>query len=141
MNDQSLFPVPEAIAKAAHADDAKYQAMYRQSVDDPEAFWAEQAKRLDWSTFPTKIKDVDFADKARIRWYEDGVLNVSYNCIDRHLAKRGDQTAILWEGDDPDQSKAITYKELHDKVCRLANVMKDFGVKKGDRVTLRSICR
>ncbi len=131
-----IFPVPEAIAKASHCDEAAYQTMYRQSVDDPEGFWAEQAKRLDWQTFPKKIKDVDYADNARIRWYEDGVLNVCYNCVDRHLATRGDQTAILWEGDDPTQDKKITYKELHEQVSRLANVMKDLGVKKGDRVTL-----
>jgi acetyl-CoA synthetase len=110
--------------------------MYQRSVEDSEGFWADEAKRLDWVTFPTKIKDVDFADNARIRWYEDGVLNVCYNCVDRHLEKRGDQTAIIWEGDDPGQDAAITYKQLHDKVCRLANVLKDMGVKKGDRVTL-----
>jgi len=131
-----LFPVPETMAKAAHVDNARYLEMYQRSVDDPEAFWAEQAKRLDWDQFPTKIKNVDFADNARIRWYEDGTLNVSANCIDRHLATRGDQTAILWEGDDPEQDEAITYKVLHEKVCRLSNVMKDLGVKKGDRVTL-----
>ena len=131
-----IFPVPESIAKTAHCDDAAYKAMYQRSIDDPEAFWAEQAKRLDWTTFPSKIKDVDYADNARIRWYEDGVLNVSYNCIDRHLATRGDQTAILWEGDEPTQDKKVTYKELHEQVCRLANVMKGLGVKKGDRVTL-----
>ncbi len=131
-----IFPVPEAMATGAHCDDAAYQAMYQRSIDDPEGFWSTQAKRLDWVTFPTRIKDVDYADNARIRWYEDGVLNVAYNCIDRHLATRGDQTAILWEGDEPTQDKKITYKELHDQVCRLANVMKDLGVKKGDRVTL-----
>ena len=103
MTDQTLYPVPSAIAAASHCDDARYQEMYRQSVDDPEAFWAKQAKRLDWVTFPTKIKDVDYADQARIRWYEDGILNVCHNCVDRHLEKRGDQTAILWEGDEPDQ--------------------------------------
>ncbi|MGI9437762.1 MAG: acetate--CoA ligase [Geminicoccaceae bacterium] len=131
-----IYPVPPSIASTAHCDDAAYLAMYKRSVDEPEAFWADQAKRLDWTTFPTKIKDVDYADGAKIRWYEDGVLNVSYNCVDRHLAKRGDQTAILWEGDEPDQDQAITYRQLHDKVCRLANVMKDLGVEKGDRVTL-----
>ncbi|MGI9450404.1 MAG: AMP-binding protein, partial [Geminicoccaceae bacterium] len=131
-----IYPVPEAIAKASHCDDATYQRMYQRSVEDSEGFWADEAKRLDWTTFPTKIKDVDFADNARIRWYEDGVLNVCYNCVDRHLEKRGDQTAIIWEGDEPDQDANITYKQLHDKVCRLANVLKDLGVKKGDRVTL-----
>ncbi len=132
-----VFPVPEAIARAAHCDEAKYREMYRRSVADPEGFWAEQAKRIDWVKFPTRIKDVDFAADARIRWYEDGLLNVSYNCLDRHLATRGDQTAILWEGDDPDQSQKITYRQLHEQVCRFANVLKhDLGVSKGDRVTI-----
>jgi acetyl-CoA synthetase len=110
--------------------------MYKRSVDDSEGFWAEQAKRLDWVVFPTLIKDVDFEKDARIRWFEDGRLNVSYNCIDRHLARRGDQTAILWEGDDPTTDKKITYRELHRQVCKLANVLKELGVTKGDRVTI-----
>ena len=131
-----VFPVPEAVARSAHCDNAKYQAMYRRSLEDPDGFWAEQAKRLDWIKAPGKIKNVDFKDQARIRWYEDGVLNVSANCIDRHLAARGEQTAILWEGDDPTQDKKITYRELHEQVCRLANVLKGLGVKKGDRVTI-----
>ncbi len=131
-----VFPVPEAIARAAHCDDAKYQAMYRRSIEDPDGFWAEQAKRLDWIQAPTRIKDVDFNDNARIRWFEDGVLNVSANCIDRHLATRGDQTAILWEGDDPKVDRKITYRELHRQVGKLANVLKELGVKKGDRVTI-----
>jgi acetyl-CoA synthetase len=131
-----LFPVPEAFAKASHCDNARYQAMYRRSIEDPEGFWSEQAERLDWIRFPTRIKDVDFKHDARIRWYEDGVLNVSTNCIDRHLARRGDQTAILWEGDDPAVDRKITYRELHTQVCKLANVLKELGVKKGDRVTI-----
>jgi acetyl-CoA synthetase len=131
-----IFLVPEAIAKSAHCDDAKYQAMYRRSIEDPDGFWGEQAERLDWLRFPTRIKDVDFTDSARIRWFEDGVLNVSANCIDRHLASRGDQTAILWEGDDPKVDRKITYRELHRQVCKLANVLKELGVKKGDRVTI-----
>ena len=91
-----LFPVPEAVAKASHADNDRYLEMYQRSIDEPEAFWAEQAKRLDWVTFPTKIKDVDYADNARIRWYEDGILNVSANCIDRHLAtpRRSDRHSL-----------------------------------------------
>jgi acetyl-CoA synthetase len=131
-----IFPVPEEIARSAHCDWASYQAMYRRSIEDSEGFWAEQAKRLDWSRVPSRIKDVDFADDARIRWFEDGVLNVSYNCIDRHLAARGDQTAILWEGDEPDQDETITYRQLHEQVCRFANVLKELGVRKGDRVTI-----
>jgi acetyl-CoA synthetase len=136
MSHAEVFPVPEAVARAAHCDEAKYWEMYRRSLADPDGFWREQAQRIDWVKFPTRIKDVDFNDNARIRWYEDGVLNVSVNCIDRHLARRGDQTAILWEGDDPTQDKKITYRELHAQVCKLANVLKDLGVKKGDRVTI-----
>ena len=136
MSHAEVFPVPEMVARASHCDNAKYLAMYQRSLDDPDGFWREQAERLDWVKFPTRIKDVDFNDKARIRWYEDGVLNVSVNCIDRHLATRGGQTAILWEGDEPTQDKKITYRALHAQVCKLANVLKDLGVKKGDRVTI-----
>ncbi len=131
-----VFPVPDALARSAHCDEARYQSMYRRSIEDPEGFWAEQAKRLDWIQLPTRIKDVDFEDNARIRWFEDGVLNVSANCIDRHLASRGEQTAILWEGDDPKVDRRITYRELHRQVCKLANVLKELGVRKGDRVTI-----
>jgi acetyl-CoA synthetase len=131
-----LFPVPEAYARSAHCDEAKYREMYARSIADPEGFWAEQARRLDWIKPPSKIKDVDFVANARIRWYEDGVLNVAYNCIDRHLETRGDQTAILWEGDDPAVDAKITYRELHRQVGKLANVLKDLGVRKGDRVTI-----
>ena len=136
MSHAEVFPVPEAVAQASHCDNAKYQAMYRRSIDDPDGFWREQAERVDWIKFPTRIKDVDFKDDARVRWFEDGVLNVSANCIDRHLRARGDQTAILWEGDEPTQDKKISYRELHREVCKLANVLKDLGVKKGDRVTI-----
>jgi acetyl-CoA synthetase len=131
-----LFPVPEAYARSAHCDEAKYQEMYARSMADPEGFWAEQARRIDWIKPPRRIKDVDFVANARIRWFEDGVLNVAYNCIDRHLETRGDQTAILWEGDDPTVDARITYRELHRQVCKLANVLKEFGVGKGDRVTI-----
>ena len=124
MSHAEVFPVPEAIAGASHCDNAKYLEMYRRSIEDPEGFWREQAKRLEWVKFPTRIKNVDFNDDVRIRWFEDGVLNVSVNCIDRHLATRGDQTAILWEGDDPSVDKKITYRELHRQVCKLANVLK-----------------
>jgi acetyl-CoA synthetase len=111
--------------------------MYAESVNTPAKFWGKQAKRLDWFKTPTRIKNTSFAyDNVSIKWYEDGVLNVSYNCIDRHLKKRGNQTAIVWEGDNPYDDKKITYRELYEHVCRLANVMKKHGVKKGDRVTL-----
>jgi acetyl-CoA synthetase len=132
----NIFAVPPGFARSAHSDEAKYHEMYKRSVDDSEGFWAEQAKRLDWIDFPTRIKDIDFEDDARIRWFEDGRLNVSYNCIDRHLARRGDQTAILWEGDDPTIDKKITYRELHREVCKLTNVLRELGVTRGDRVTI-----
>ncbi len=135
-SDNSFFPVKPEIAAAAHVNAEAYARMYEQSVQDPEAFWGEQGKRLDWIKPYSKVKDVDFTGDVHIRWFYDGTLNVSANCIDRHLATRGDQTAILFEGDDPGVSKAITYKELHEQVCRLANVLKKNGVKKGDRVTI-----
>ena len=131
-----VFEVPADWAKRAYCDNAKYRAMYKQSVEDPQAFWAEQAKRLDWIKAPTRIKNTSFEGDVSIRWFEDGELNVSYNCIDRHLAKRGDQVAIIHEGDDPSYDRKITYRQLHEQVCRLANVLRDMGVKKGDRVTL-----
>ncbi|MFD1626505.1 acetate--CoA ligase [Azospirillum griseum] len=135
-SDNSYFPVSNEVAKAAHIDADAYARMYKQSVEDSEGFWGEQGKRLDWIKPYSKVKDVDFSGDVHIRWFYDGTLNVSANCIDRHLATRGDQTAILFEGDDPGVSKAITYKELHEQVCRLANVLKKNGVKKGDRVTI-----
>ena len=101
MSENQLFPVPADFAKKAYIDEAKYKQMYAASIADPEKFWAEQAKRIDWIKAPTKIKDVDYTGDVRIRWYYDGVLNVSANCLDRHLAKRGDQIAYNWEPDDP----------------------------------------
>lgn len=135
--ERDIYPVDPAIAAGAHMDRDAYEAARKAAREAPEAFWAEKARRLDWITPPTKIKDVSF-DKAdfHIRWFEDGVLNVSANCIDRHLPERRDETAIVWEGDDPADSRSITYGELHAEVCRMANVMKAHGVKKGDRVTL-----
>uniref|UniRef100_UPI002632760A acetate--CoA ligase n=1 Tax=Ferrovibrio sp. TaxID=1917215 RepID=UPI002632760A len=137
MADNELFPVSDDWAKRAWVDAAKYQAMYQQSVQDPEGFWAEHGKRVDWIKPFTKVKDVSFDRKdLHIRWFHDGTLNVSANCIDRHLPKRAAQTAIIWEGDDPSKAENITYQQLHDEVCRMANVMKANGVKKGDRVTI-----
>ena len=132
----NVVPVPEAIAKAAWLDEAGYFKLYQQSVDDPEGFWREQAKRISWIKAPTKIKDVDFSNKVHIRWFYDGTLNAAYNCLDRHLPTRADQTAILWEGDSPSEHRHVSYAELHEDVCRLANVLKAQGVKKGDRVTI-----
>ena len=137
MSDSHSFPVPDDLAKSAWINDEKYQAMYKQSIDDPEIFWGEQGKSLDWIKPYTKVKDVSFNEKdLHIKWFEDGTLNVSVNCIDRHLKDRGDQVAIIWEGDDPSEDLKITYKQLHEKVCKLANVLKSQGVKKGDRVTI-----
>ena len=137
MSDPEIYPVPAELAARAHMDRAGYEAARMQARETPEAFWAEQAERLDWMTFPTKIKDVSF-NKAdfRIRWFEDGVLNASVNCIDRHLPARKDEVAILWEGDEPTDSEVVTFGQLHDRVCRLANVLKANGVQKGDRVTI-----
>ncbi len=131
-----LFPVPDAIAKSALIDAAKYKAMYEKSVKDPAGFWAEHGKRIDWIKPFTKVKNTSFTGDVAIKWFEDGTLNVSANCLDRHLAKRGDQTAIIWEGDDPNESKHITYREAYEATCRMANVLKKHGVKKGDRVTI-----
>jgi len=134
---EKIYEVPAEWKKRAYLDDAKYKEMYARSIKDPNGFWAEHAKRLDWIKAPTKIKNSSFAaDNVSIKWFEDGVLNLAYNCIDRHLTKRGDQTAILWEGDDPKEDKKISYRELHAEVCRFANVLKALGVKKGDRVTI-----
>jgi acetyl-CoA synthetase len=125
-------------AKRAYVDEAKYKAMYEASIADPAKFWNEHGKRVDWIKpyTPAAVRDVDYTGDVRIRWFHDGVLNVSANCIDRHLAKRADQTAIIWEGDDPAKSEKITYRKLHDEVCRMANALKELGVKKGDRVTI-----
>lgn len=132
-----LHAVPADFAATALIDDAGYQSMYERSISDPEAFWAEQGKRLDWITPYSKVKNTTFEyPDVSIKWYEDGELNVSVNCIDRHLADRADQVAIIWEGDDPSVDKKITYRELHENVCRLANVYKSQGVGKGDRVVL-----
>ncbi|HEV7776748.1 MAG TPA: acetate--CoA ligase [Luteibacter sp.] len=132
-----LHPVDPAFAAKAHVRKDDYERLYAESVADPEGFWAKIAERLDWIKKPTKIKDVSFkADDLHIRWYEDGVLNVSANCLDRHLDKRGDKTAIIFEGDDPHDSRHLTYRELHGEVCKFANTLKNLGVVKGDRVAI-----
>jgi len=130
-------PVPAAFAARANVKSADYEAMYRESVRDPAGFWARIAKRIDWMRFPQKIKDTSFdPDDFRIRWFEDGELNVSVSCLDRQLAKRGDKVALLFEGDDPGVSRKITYRELYEQVCRFGNALRAAGVKKGDRVTI-----
>jgi acetyl-CoA synthetase len=134
---EKIYDVPADWRKRAFVDDAKYQKMYARSIKDPNGFWAEQAKRVDWIKPFSKVKNTSYdPHNVSIKWFEDGTLNAAYNCVDRHLAKRGDQTAILWEGDDPKDDKKITYKQLHAEVCRFANVLKARGVKKGDRVTI-----
>ena len=134
---EKVYPVTASWKKRAFIDDAGYKKMYADSIKDPAKFWAKHAKRIDWFKAPKKTKNTTYAyPKVSIKWFEDGILNVSYNCIDRHLKKRGDQVAIIWEGDDPYYDKKITYNELHEHVCRFANVLKKNGVKKGDCVTI-----
>ncbi|MEH0074346.1 acetate--CoA ligase [Pannonibacter sp. Pt2] len=133
----NVFPVPAEVASRALADNAKYLEMYRKSVDDPAGFWGEHGKRIDWIKPFSKVKNTSYdPHNVSIKWFEDGTLNVSANCIDRHLETRGDQPAIIWEGDDPADHKVITYKDLHREVCTFANVLLAHGVKKGDRVTI-----
>ncbi|KFL26217.1 acetyl-CoA synthetase, partial [Devosia riboflavina] len=134
MSDQLVFE-PSAEAKArTWVTEEQYEAMYARSVNDPEGFWAEQAKRIDWIKPPTKIKNTSFEfPNVSIKWFEDGVLNISANCIDRHLPQRANQVALIWEGDTPGTQDHITYQRLYDEVNRFANVLKAQGVKKGDR--------
>jgi len=134
---EKVYPVSKTWAGKAYVDDAKYKRMYAASVKDPDKFWGEHGKRIDWFKPYTKVKNTSYKPgKVSIKWFEDGTTNVSYNCVDRHLATRADQVAIIWEGDDPGVSQKITYRKLHEEVCRFANVLKANGVKKGDRVTI-----
>ncbi|MGB9272600.1 MAG: acetate--CoA ligase [Pseudolabrys sp.] len=134
---EKIYDVPADWRKRAYADGAKYKEMYARSIKDPNGFWADQAKRIDWIKPFSKVKNSSYdPTDVSIKWFEDGTLNVCHNCVDRHLAKRGDQTAILWEGDDPKDDKKLTYNQLHAEVCRFANVLKARGIKKGDRVTI-----
>ena len=135
--DTNSYPVPEATKERTLVTEAQYKEMYARSVNDNEGFWADQAKRVDWIKPFTKVKDVSFAkDDLHIRWYEDGTLNACYNCVDRHLETKGDDVAIIWEGDDPGRDLKITYSELHERVCKFANTLKALGAKKGDRITI-----
>ena len=137
MSEDQVFPVPPAWAARAIMDASAYEAAVRRVDDDPAGYWRDVAARLDWMTPFTKVKDVSFhREDFRIRWYEDGILNASVNCLDRHLPERADQIAIIWEGDDPSECRTITYGEAHAEVCRMANVLKSLGVAKGDRVTI-----
>ena len=134
---QALYHVPPAFAKDARYRHADYERLYAESVEDPERFWGGIGRRLDWIKPFSRVKDSSYAEAdLHIRWFHDGTLNVSANCLDRHLKARGDKTAILWEGDDPAKSERISYRELHERVCRCANALKQQGVKKGDRVTI-----
>ena len=137
-NQTPIYPVPAEFAKTAHVDAAKYAKMYQASIDDPDAFWREHGLRLDWIKPYTKVKNSTYEfGKVDIKWFEDGTLNVAANCVDRHLETRGDQTAIIFEPDDPSEdAQHITYKQLHKRVCRMANILEDLGVRKGDRVVL-----
>jgi acetyl-CoA synthetase len=134
---EKVYDVPAEWSRRAFIDDAKYREMYARSIKDPNGFWAEQAKRIDWIKPFSKVKNTTFGPgNVSIKWFEDGTLNACFNCVDRHVAKRGDRVAILWEGDDPKDDKKITYKQLHAEVQKFANVLKARGVKKGDRVTI-----
>ena len=137
MDQEPIFQPSQALAKHAHIDAKGYEALYAESMADPDGFWAEHGKRIDWIKPYSQISDVSYdASDLHIKWYADGTLNAAANCLDRHLAERGDQTAIIWEGDEPDQQRHITYTELHEEVCKFANVLKANGAKKGDRITL-----
>ena len=137
MTEAKVYGVPETWSDRTFIDEKHYREMYQFSLDDPEAFWRDEGMRIDWIQPYGCVKNTSFGPgKVSIKWYEDGTLNVAANCIDRHLKTRGNQVAILWEGDDPKDDAAITFSELHEKVCRFANVLKNLGVNKGDRVTI-----
>src|SRR5262252_10519049 len=134
---EQIYEAPPEWKSRAFIDDAKYRAMYERSIKDPHGFWAEAGKRIDWFKPFTKVKHSSFdTHNVSIKWFEDGITNAAHNCIDRHLAARGDQVAIIWEGDDPRADRKITYRELHAEVSRFANVLKARGAKKGDRITI-----
>jgi acetyl-CoA synthetase len=136
MTNEHVVPVPEAILQNCHLNDEQYLEMYERSIAHPEEFWAEQATTfIDWFSKPAQVRSADMR-AGKVSWFDDGILNISYNCIDRHLPSRATQAAIIWEGDDPSQDKIITYQELHDEVCRLANGLRSRGVAKGDRVCI-----
>ena len=127
MSDDAKYPVRPEIAAAAHVTDAEYQALYRRSIDEPEQFWAEQAESyLAWFQKWDRVMHCNFRS-GQIQWFDGGVINAAYNCLDRHLAERGDQDAIIWEGDQATENRTITYRELHEEVCRFANVLKSRG--------------
>jgi acetyl-CoA synthetase len=134
--DDQVFPVRPEVAAHSHVNAERYQEMYERASRDPDGFWAEQARRIEWMKSPSKIKNATFAGDVSIKWFEDGVLNVTASCLDRHAAAHPDRTAIVWEGDDPSTSRIISYRQLHTEVSRFANALRTLGVKKGDRVTI-----
>ncbi|MEJ0009209.1 MAG: AMP-binding protein [Alphaproteobacteria bacterium] len=136
MTDETLIPVKPEIARHALVDAARYREMYEYSLRDPEGFWGEMAGQLAWRSPWTRVKNTSFEGEVAIRWFEDGRLNVTENCVDRHAAATPDKIAILWEGDEPGNVRRISYRELKDEVCRVANALISLGVKKGDRVTI-----
>ncbi|MEM7729787.1 MAG: acetate--CoA ligase, partial [Pseudomonadota bacterium] len=137
VTESRSYPVPDEFARNANLSQEQYRAMYAASIADPENFWSEQGQRIAWMKPYTRAKDVSLEEgDFRINWYADGTLNVTESCLDRHLETRGDKAAIIWEGDDPSDSRTLSYRELHAEVCRFANAMKALGVRKGDRVTL-----
>jgi len=136
MSEVKVYPVREDRSQNTHIDKNSYQTLYKQSIDDPETFWADRANEfVDWYKPWDKVLDWNYRE-GLIRWFEGATLNISYNCVDRHLETRAEQTAIIWESDDPDVDEHISYKDLHQRVCRFANVLKERGVKKGDRVSI-----
>jgi acetyl-CoA synthetase len=137
MSENNIHPVPDAWRVSAYVDAAKYQEMYEASIADPDAFWSEHGKRIDWMKPFTTVKNTSYApDNVSIKWFEDGTLNVCANCVDRHLAKYGESVALIWEGDEPNMDLKVTYRQLHGHVCRFAHVLKKLGAKKGDRITI-----
>ncbi len=136
MSEHRTYAVAESLKTSTWMDEETYFKEYERSLNDVEGFWSEHGKRLDWMRPFTRVRDVSFSSDVHIKWFDDGTLNASHNCLDRHLETRGDQTAIIWEGDDPKESKHITYRELHGEVCRFANALKSVGAKKGDRITI-----
>ncbi|MEL6289325.1 MAG: AMP-binding protein, partial [Pseudomonadota bacterium] len=137
MSDEAVYEVPSEWSSRAHVDSAKFEEMYAESVSDPEKFWGAHGKRIDWMEPYSNVKNTSYdPENVEIKWYADGMLNVCANCVDRHVESRGDQVAIIWEGDDPTQDEKITYRQLLERVSKFANVMKANGVRKGDRVTI-----
>jgi acetyl-CoA synthetase len=137
MSESKIYPVPESIRQRALIDEQGYNERYKTSISEPEAFWRKEAQRIDWIEPFTEVKDVSFArDDLHVRWFADGKLNASANCLDRHLAERGDRVAIIWESDDGEEVRHITYRDLHEDVCKLANALRSLGAKKGDRITI-----